>query len=153
MEIATGSLIVSGFALLVSIWTRIESICLVRRQMHQLIVAKSGEAFVTAQQLKNHLSDCIEQLRNSLKTENIEPHNIIAHSARIDELERIYQDTWNFIKSMEVIIGAFESGEKVTIDPSRIEAKIAHFKQWKELAEYDSKYLMQAMPPQSYETK
>ena len=54
---------------------------------------------------------------------------------------------------MEVIIGAFESGEKVTIDPSRIEAKIAHFKQWKELAEYDSKYLMQVMPPQSYETK
>lgn len=50
-----------------------------------------------------------------------------------------------FVKSLEIIVGAFEKGENQQLKASAIEAKIAHFKQRRELSLFDIEYLKNKM--------
>ena len=143
MQVPLASLLISAIALLISVWTRIESIILIKRQRHQLIVAKAGEAFIAAQQLKNNLSYCIDQIKSSVKSNSNAAHIDVVFTDRLHELESVYKDIWEFISSMELVISAYESGTKAPLDPARLEAKIAHFKQWRELIDFDMKYFQE----------
>jgi hypothetical protein len=135
-------IIISSLALPVSIWTRFESIVNLRNQRYSQNVSKAGESFVAAQTLKNQISDFIDEL-NRLKneSENSRYGGIELLERRIREMEEYYKNVWDFIKSMELIMKAYEKGDGPELSSDMLEARIAQFNQLRALVEFDAKYI------------
>ena len=139
------SLIISITALLISLWGRIESY-LNGKEQKQLDQAKrAGNALITAQILKNTLSDNLDSLEFSITSaQDSELKDVLIKNellSKLDLLKKEYEEVWGFVKAFEEIVVAYESGLKPKIKPAAIEAKISHFNQRKELALFDIEYL------------
>ena len=80
MEVQHLSIIIASLALIISIWAKIEGSSNYQRQLRLERAKKVGDALISAQQLKNELSVCIEELnftieglQNQPDTNNILP--------------------------------------------------------------------------------
>lgn len=138
MTIAIISLAFAAISLLISIWGRIETFFIGTRQRKIDLSKRVGEALVSAQMLKNTVSDYIDILRNYIEKGN--PHSLELEG-RLKVLETEYYQIENFVIAFESITNYFESGKTLPISHASIEAKVARFNQRRILAEYDIKYL------------
>ncbi len=131
-------------ALVISIWSRLETFYFNRNQRKLEQAKRVGEALVNAQILKNTLSNNIEVSETFLNKMAKSNDSKILYSEVFEGLGKLrneYEQIWEFVKSLEIIVGAFEKGEKPQLTASAIEAKIAHFKQRRELSLFDIEYL------------
>lgn len=146
MTTAEIGLLISALALLLSLWTRFETVILTNRQRKITRAKNAGQALIAAQELKNRLGECIESFKNEEKslTEINTTHEIarkIALQESIKKIKEEYDQVWDFLKILELIVMAFESGLEASIDEAQLEAKIAHFHQRRVLAEFDVRYV------------
>lgn len=158
MEPAIIGILISTIALVLSIWTRFEAVILAKRQRKIIRARNAGQALIAAQELKNRLYDCIESFETEDKAiiEANTPHLIakkIAFQEAIKKIKGEYDQVWDFLKALELIVMAFESGQEPSIDESQLEAKIAHFHQRRILAEFDVRYVQCATDSSDMSTK
>ena len=144
MNFANLSFIIAIIALLISIWGRLEMFFTTNRQKKLEQAKRIGEALVSAQILKNTLSkniDAMELFTKDLNNSKINQLYKTEFNQRLDNLKSEYLQIWNLVKGFEKLIGYFQIGKNSKIEPSVIEAKIAHFNQKRELAQFDIEYL------------
>ena len=144
MEVQHLSIIITSLALIISIWAKIEGSSNYQRQLRLERAKKVGDALISAQQLKNELSVCIEELNFTIEGLQNQPdtNNILPELRDTQaKLEEEYKMVWKSVGAFEKVTMAFERGEKLPIDATAIEAKVARFNQRKILAEHDIRYL------------
>lgn len=136
MSLSTWSLTISVIALLISLWSRIESFYQGSKQRRAELVRRLGDAFSSAQLLKNMLSDYDETLLEHIS--NTTDEMLLPHFKETQEkLKKEYDLIWKYVKYFENVIILFQNGKSSTLDLAEIEAYIARFNQRRILAEYD----------------
>ena len=133
------ALLISLAAFAISLWTRIESYASLKRQRHIDLVRRVGEAFNSAQQAKNELSDLIDRLKEmqQLDSSQLSLPERLANTATLERCEADYKILWDLIGTFEHLLIHFERGGKVPLEQSVIEAKIARYGQIRVLAQHD----------------
>ena len=141
MTITKLSLVVSSAALLVSVWTRIETVVIGRNQRRAELARRMGEALVAAQELKNKLSDCGDILKEELKMPSLHPALVDALRDHLQKVMERYSEVWPLVGDFEQAVIAFERGGHLRIKASVAEAKVARFNQTRILTEFDVRHL------------
>jgi hypothetical protein len=138
------SFTLSIIALVISIWARFEAYFITRRQ-HQVEQAKRiGEALISAQMLKNTLSDNIDEFDKVLRNDNVVRLNaklVEEFSNRLSNIKNEYDKVWEDLKVFECATLEIAKGQKTSTNVASMEAIIAHFNQRKALAQFDIQYL------------
>lgn len=144
MTLIEWSFTLSIIALVISIWGRFEAYFISRRQ-HQVEQAKRiGEALVSAQVLKNTLSDNIDEFDKILQNDNVVTLNVKfveEFSKKLSEVKKEYEKVWEYVKVFEAATLEIAKKQKTSINVASMEASIAHFNQRKVLAQFDIQYL------------
>ncbi len=136
------SIIIAVIAVSISVWTRVETFVVNRRQQRVDRAKRVGEALIAAQKLKNELSNCISALKGITVTDTVAYNRLQSEfTTWLAKLETEYTQVWDYTKAFEEVIGAFERREDIALDDASIEAKIAHFNQRCVVAEYDISYI------------
>lgn len=138
----TWSFIFSIIALITSLWGRIESFYISKRQFKFEQAKKIGEALVSAQILKNTLSDYIEEVQELLKVKkNLSQEIRESYEKSLKDLKNEYENSWIFVNAFEKSTISIINGTNININLAKMEATVAHFNQRKILALYDIQYL------------
>jgi len=144
MKTADWSLVLAIIALVISIWARLETFYFSKRQQSLDQVKRVGEALLSAQILKNTLSNNIDSLElyiKEFKTSQSQEIDLKSLNELLEKLNSEYKVCWDSVRLFEEIIVKYKSGTLPIIIPTAIEAGIAHFNQRKELAMFDIEYL------------
>ena len=134
---------VSILAVLISVWTRVETYTSLKRQRRIELAKRIASALVAGQEFKNDLGDSIEVMK---KRRDRQPTTLSlpAHLALEETLHRMESDfntVWKIIGGLEAASVLIEKGQNVSVDEAAIEAKLGRFKQIQVLAKYDAKSL------------
>ena len=130
MDLAIVGLLISGTALLISVWTRIESFQSLRRQRRVDLVRRLGDSLVHALEARSLLSDALTPRISALEAAGHE-FNSEAEENYHWKLIGKYSDSWKLVEYSETLLLAASAGKGSEIDPVRIESAIALLNQLK----------------------
>lgn len=123
-------LLIAGAALLISLWTRVESYQSLRTQSRVVLVRRLGEALVHALEARSLLSDALlprilamQSSGNEFKSE--------AEEKYCAKLGRKHSESWELVKQSQNLLRAAASDNRLKIDPVEIEGVIALLNEFK----------------------
>ncbi len=141
---AIWSFFISIVALVIAIWGRIETYESLKRTRRIELVKRVGDALLASQYLSNKLEyqkELAEQFLSKVQITAPNNANISFFKEAAAKLKSEREEILLFLQAFEKITICFERGDKVSLEQTMIEAKIAHFNQRAALCGSDIEYL------------